>query len=86
MKSHRIKLKQENMLCHRCLMNVIRTLSWLPGIEELNVDLATKRIEIKYSGKGISKEMVEEIVEQSIVNGTIYRLPMENEPGRWIRM
>lgn len=59
-------------------MNVIRTLSQLPGIEELNVDLDTKRIEIKYSGKGISKEMVENIVEQSIINGKIYRLPMAN--------
>ncbi|AUS97395.1 copper resistance protein CopZ [Clostridium thermosuccinogenes] len=78
MKSRRIKLKQENMLCHRCVMNVIRTLSQLPGIEELNVDLDTKRIEIKYSGKGISKEMVENIVEQSIINGKIYRLPMAN--------
>lgn len=78
MKNHRIKLKQENMLCHRCVMNVIRTLSQLPGIEELNVDLDTKKIEIKYSGNGISKEMVEGIVEQSIINGKVYRLPMAN--------
>lgn len=78
MKSHRIKLKKGNMLCHRCVMNVIRTLSQLPGIDELNVDLDTKKIEIKLNGNSISKEMVVDIVEESIVNSKVYRLPIAN--------
>ncbi len=50
-------------------MNVVRTLSKLPGIEELDVNLDTKRIKIKFSGKGISKDMIEDIIDQSIVKG-----------------
>lgn len=75
MKSHTIKLKQDNMLCHKCVLNVVKTLSKLPGIEVLNVNLDTKRIEIKFSGNSIPKDMVEDIIEQSIINGKVDKFP-----------
>ena len=76
MKGNTIKLKQDNMLCHKCLLNVVKTISQLPGIEGLDVNLDTKRIEIKFSGKSLPKELVEDIVEQSIINGKVNKLPI----------
>lgn len=69
MKSHTIKLKQENMLCHRCVMNVVKTLSQIHGIEELNVDLETHCIKLKYNDSSITKEMIITLIEESIENG-----------------
>ncbi len=56
MESHKICMTKENMLCHTCMLHVIRSLSRLPGIEELNVDLDAKKIEITYKGRKIPQE------------------------------
>lgn len=71
MKSQTIRLKQENMLCHRCVMNVIKTLSQIHGIEELNVDLETHRIKLKYNDSSITKDMIIALVDESIENGIV---------------
>ena len=69
MKSHTIKFKEENMLCHRCVMNVVKALSQIRGIEELKVDLETHYIMIRYNDKNVTKEMVTMLVQESIENG-----------------
>lgn len=70
MNKHTIEFKQNNMLCHRCVMNVVKALSQLPDIEELDVSLETKIIKIKFNDENVSKEMIENIVNESIVNRT----------------
>ncbi|NOW04226.1 hypothetical protein [Clostridium beijerinckii] len=43
MKSYSLSFKQENMLCHRCLMNVVKTLSSLQGLLGVDVSLESKK-------------------------------------------
>ena len=74
MKKHTIEFKQNNMLCHRCLMNVVKTLSQLPDIEELEVSLETKRIKVKFNDANISKEMIEFIVNKAVIDGEVKNL------------
>ncbi len=69
MKSHTIKLKQVDMLCHRCVMNVVKTLSQIKGIEELSVDLESHSVKLKYNDSSISKETIITLVNESIENG-----------------
>lgn len=74
MKNHKVKFKQNNMLCHRCVMNTVKTLSQLREIEELNVDFSSKMVKVVYRDDGISKEMIKEAVNESIVRGKIKKL------------
>ncbi|PKM94445.1 MAG: copper resistance protein CopZ [Firmicutes bacterium HGW-Firmicutes-1] len=66
MKTQTIILKQVNMLCHRCVMNVISTLSQVQGIKELNVDLETHYIKFKYINSSFTRGMVKRLIKESI--------------------
>ncbi len=37
MKVHTVNLKQDNMLCHRCVLNVVKALGYIDGIREFVV-------------------------------------------------
>ena len=69
-----MKFKQDNMLCDRCLMNVVTSLSVLNNIKEIDVNLETKKIRLKYNDKTLSKEDIRNIVEQSILRGKVVKL------------
>lgn len=71
MKSYVTKFRQGNMLCHKCLMNVIKSLSEIKGLEEFNVDLNSQKIKVVYRDKSISKEDIKYIVNQSILSGKV---------------
>ena len=62
------------MLCDRCLMNVVNSLNVLKNIEEMDVNLETKRIKLKYNDETLSKEDIRNIVEQSIIGGKVVNL------------
>lgn len=74
MKSYSLSFKQENMLCHRCLMNVVKTLSSLQGLIGVDVNLESQKIKIIYKDKKISKDDVKYIVNKSILSGKIVKL------------
>ena len=74
MKSYSLSFKQENMLCHRCLMNVVKTLSSLQGLIGVDVNLESKKIKIIYKEKKISKDDIKYIVNKSILSGKIVKL------------
>jgi copper chaperone len=74
MKSYSLSFKQKNMLCHRCLMNVVKTLSSLQGLVEVDVNLESKKIKVIYRGKEISREDIKEIVNKSILSGKVVKL------------
>ncbi|EHJ01034.1 hypothetical protein CDLVIII_4526 [Clostridium sp. DL-VIII] len=74
MKRHNLSFKQENMLCHRCLMNVVRTLSLVKGLEEIHVNLESKKIRITYIDEEISKDDIKNIVNKSILSGKVIKL------------
>jgi len=74
MKNYVTKFKQENMLCYRCLMNVVKSLSELKSLQEINVDMDSQKIKVVYNDKNISKEDIKYIVNESILSGKIVRL------------
>lgn len=74
MKNYSLSFKQKNMLCHRCLMNVVRTLNSVEGLEEIHVDLESKKIKITYKDEDISKDDIKDIVNKSILSGKVVKL------------
>jgi len=74
MKSYSLSFKQENMLCHRCLMNVVKTLSSLQGLLGVDVNLESKKIKVIYRDKEISRNNIKEIVNRSILSGKVIKL------------
>lgn len=68
---HTVKLKQSNMLCNRCLTNVVKALSVIEGIQELNVNLDKKLVKITYENDKFSKEVIQKIINDSIVHGKV---------------
>jgi copper chaperone CopZ len=56
------------------MMNVVKSLSELTNIEEIDVSLETKKIKIKYKDENLSKEDIRNIVEQSILSGKAVKL------------
>lgn len=71
MSIYTVKLKQDNMLCRKCLLNVVKALSNVVGIQELDVNLAKKSIKISYDNKKMSRQIVQEIVNESIIRGKV---------------
>ncbi|ETI91227.1 MAG: hypothetical protein Q607_CBUC00032G0024 [Clostridium butyricum DORA_1] len=62
------------MLCHRCLMNVVKTLSSLQGLTDVDVNLESKKIKITYKDKNVSKDDIKYIVNKSILSGKMVKL------------
>lgn len=71
MKIHTVILKQVNMLCHRCLLNVVNALSGIDGIQNLDVNLENKRIKIVYLNEKFSRQRIQDIVNESITRGNV---------------
>lgn len=71
MKVHTVNLKQDNMLCHRCVLNVVKALSHIEGIKELNVSLEDKRIKIAYDNEKFSQKLIHDIVNEAIIKGKV---------------
>jgi len=61
------------MLCNRCLTNVVKALSLIEGIQELNVNLDKKLVKITYENDKLSKKVIREIINDSIVDGKVGR-------------
>lgn len=74
MRSYSLSFKQKNMFCHRCLMNVVKTLNSVEGLEEIHVDLESKKVKITYKDENISKDEIKDIVNRSILSGKVIKL------------
>lgn len=55
-------------------MNVVKTLNSVEGLEEIHVDLESKKIKITYKDEDISKEDIKDIVNKSILSGKVVKL------------
>lgn len=71
MKYYTVNFKQYNMLCDKCLINVIKCLSNLHGIDGLDISLESKKIKIIYKDKTISKKMIQDKVNETILTGKV---------------
>lgn len=68
---HTVKFKQSNMLCNRCLTNVVKALSLIEGIQELNVNLDKKLVKVTYENEKFSKKVIQKIINDSIIHGKV---------------
>ena len=71
MKNHTVNLSQYNMLCDKCLINVVKCLSNLHGIEDLELSLESKRIKVLYKDKTFSKKMIQNMINETILTGKV---------------
>ena len=71
MKIHVINFKQYNMLCDKCLINVVKCLSNLHGIEGLELSLESKKIKVIYKDKTISRRVIQDMVNDTILFGKV---------------
>lgn len=54
-------------------MNVVKTLNSVEGLEEIHVDLESKKIKITYKDEDISKDDIKDIVNKSILSGKVVK-------------
>jgi copper chaperone len=66
-KKHTVKFKQENILCHRCVINAAKALSQIKGVLGFNIDIDSKIVQVMYTGNKISKEIIKEVINDSII-------------------
>ncbi|AJA48616.1 copper chaperone [Clostridium pasteurianum DSM 525 = ATCC 6013] len=78
MKDSIVKFKQYNMLCNRCLINVVKCLSNLPGVKSLELSLESKKIKVIYEDKTISRKMIQNMVNETILTGKIKNIKDNN--------
>lgn len=71
MKNYTVSFKQSNMLCDKCLINVAKCLSNLHGIEHLKISLKSKKIKIIYKDNTISKKIIQDKVNETILTGKV---------------
>lgn len=67
MKKHTVKFKQENILCHRCVINAAKALSQIKGVLGFDIDIDSKIVQVMYTGNRISKEIIKEVINDSII-------------------
>ncbi|MGV8980618.1 heavy-metal-associated domain-containing protein [Clostridium sp.] len=71
MKDYIVNFKQYNMLCDKCLINVVKCLSNIHGIDGFEISLESKKIKVMYKDKTISKKMIQDMVNQTILTGKV---------------
>lgn len=71
MKNYTARFRQDNILCCKCLLNVVKTLSYIEGIKEFDVNLDKKSIKIEYNNEKLSRQIVLDIVNESIIKGKV---------------
>jgi len=66
-----IKIKQLNMLCHRCLLNIVKTLEQIRCILEFDIRLEEQSIYIEFSEDVFEEERIKQIINAAITTGKI---------------
>lgn len=67
----KLRFKEDKILCHRCVINVANALSRIPSVEKFSIDIDTKIIQVVYKGNKISKQIIRNIIYDSIVKGKL---------------
>lgn len=58
-----INLKVPSMHCNHCVMHVKKALLSLDGVEDVNVDLETKAVEVEFSAPASDQTIREKLEE-----------------------
>ncbi|VDN49283.1 conserved protein of unknown function [Petrocella atlantisensis] len=65
------KIRQKNMLCGHCLLNVAKSLDNINGVLEFEIDLEEQAIIVKCANDHISKRKIRKVINASIITGKI---------------
>ena len=71
MKLQTVKFKQVDMLCEKCVLNVVKALSHIEGIQELEINLEERRVKITYDNNKFSRQKILYMINESIIKGEI---------------
>jgi copper chaperone CopZ len=71
MKVQTVKFKQVDMLCEKCVLNVVKALSHIEGIQELEINLEERRVKITYDNNKFSRQKILYMINESIIKGEI---------------
>lgn len=59
------------MLCERCVLNVVKALSNIEGIQELDINLEERRVKIIYDNNKFSRQKILYMVNEAINKGKV---------------
>ncbi len=59
------------MLCGRCVLNVVKALSNIEGIQELDINLEERRVKIIYDNNKFSRQKILYMVNEAINKGKV---------------
>lgn len=69
MQTKSIEIHQTNMFCSRCLYNVLMALSKVDHIKDLDIDLNSKMIKMKYQDDELSNKEIRCMINKAITTG-----------------
>ena len=71
MKNQTVKFKEVDMQCGKCVLNVVKALSYIKGIQQLEINLEEKRVKIKYKNNKFTRQKILYMVNDAIINGKV---------------
>jgi len=71
LKAQTLKFKGVDMLCGRCVLNVVKALSNIEGIQELDINLEERRVKIIYDNNKFSRQKILYMVNEAINKGKV---------------
>lgn len=71
MKAQTLKFKEVDMQCEKCVLNVVKALSYIEGIQELEINLEKKRVKINYDNNKFSRQKILYMVNEAIIKGKV---------------
>ena len=69
MKSRKIELRQHNMYCSMCLLNVATVLSEKEGVIEFSIDLDNNTVTVKSRDGTLSRKEIRALINQALTVG-----------------
>jgi copper chaperone len=63
--SREIALSVPDVSCEHCVKTVSGALGALPGVDEVNVDLASKTVSLRYEPAQVTLERIEETLDDA---------------------
>lgn len=69
METKNIEIHQRNMYCTKCINNVIKAITRISNVKDLDIDMLNKTIKIKYSDCQLSKREIQNLINKALTTG-----------------
>jgi copper chaperone len=60
-----VKLNVPDVECDHCIHTVTTALKELQGVDEVNVDLATKKVDVRYDAAKVNEQKIREALDEA---------------------